>query len=713
MIAVLFVPVLYAGTFLWAFLDPYAKLDKLPVAVVNEDKGITFEGKKLQAGQGLIDELKKNKQFDWKFVDSKTGKQGLEDRDYYMMIKIPSDFSEKATTLLEEHPTPATIEYVPNEGFNFLSAQIGGTAIEKIKNEVSNTLTTTYAKSIFQQIAQTGDSLQQASDGAKQIQDGTKKLHDGSVSMEENVKKLHNGVQTMQQGQQDAYKGSGDLKQGIASLSTGIDGFIQGNNQLKDGANQANDGTNQLKQGLEQSNAGANKLKNAVPGLIDGTTKAKDGSEALANGVNQWSQSAEKVSQGMGDLSQGLEQMGQQVGPLLASLPPAQQQEMKAKLDYMVAASKQLADGSGQLAAKSKDIQNGANDLHNGLNQLVAGEQQLQGGINQLADGQQQLVNGANKLSQGQSKLASGLDTFGMKLQEAKNGSNQLLAGSEKLNNGLKKLTDGGSQIQDGTGKLVDGTHTFTEGLAKAKDGSTELATKLQEGADKAKEIKTNEDTYKMFADPVKIKETKVAPVSNYGTGFAPYFVSLGLFVGALLISILFPLKETTHTPKNGFQLFMSKFVVLAIVGTIQALIIDVILLKGLNIEVQNVSYFVWFSILTSIVFMVMVQLFVSVFGDAGRFIAIIVLILQLTTSAGTFPLELIPDFLQHFNAWLPMTYTVSGFKSIISTGDFSFLWWNVKILFIFALVPIILTNVYFQTTFKKIKRNKQVTEIN
>lgn len=709
MAAVLFIPILYTGIFLWAFWDPYDKLDHLPVAVVNQDKGTTFEGVTLNAGEELVNELKKGKDFDWKFVDAKTAKQGLEDRDYYLMIEIPSDFSEKATTLLDEHPTPATIKYIPNEGFNFLSAQIGKSAIEQIKNEVSNTLTTTYAKSIFQQIAKTGDSLQKASDGAKQLQDGSTQLHEGSVFMEENVKKLNEGVQTLNKGQQDAYKGSGDLKNGIASLSGGLDGFIAGNQQLKDGAGQAKAGSEQLKQGLDKSSEGAGQLKQTIPALIDGTTKAKDGSGALAQGVDKWSQSATVVSDGMKQLSQGIEQMGQQVGGLLATLPPEQQQAMKAELDKMVASSKQLAAGSEQLAVKSKDIQTGANGLHAGLTQVVDGEQKLQVGVNQLADAQQQLANGASKLTQGQTQLVTGLDTFGSKLQEAKNGSNQLIAGSEKLNNGLKQLTEGGAQIQDGTGKLVDGTHTFTDGLAKVKDGSTELATGLQEGANQAKEVKTNDDTYKMFADPAKIKESKFAPVPNYGTGFAPYFASLGLFVGALLISIVFPLRDTNLTPKNAFQLFMSKFMVLALVGIIQALIVDVILLKGLDLTVQSVPYFVLFSILTSIVFMVMVQFFVSAFGDAGRFIAILVLILQLTTSAGTFPLELIPDFLQGFNAWLPMTYTVSGFKSIISTGDYSFLWTNVQVLLVFAIVPIILTNVYFHVTFKKWLGKRQV----
>ncbi|MDD1369482.1 YhgE/Pip family protein, partial [Bacillus sp. MHSD17] len=191
---------------------------------------------------------------------------------------------------------------------------------------------------------------------------------------------------------------------------------------------------------------------------------------------------------------------------------------------------------------------------------------------------------------------------------------------------------------------------------------------------------------YDMFASPVKVKTEKMAEVPNYGTGFTPYFLSLGLFVGALLLSIVYPLRDTVGVPKSGFSWFISKFGVLLSVGIIQAVVADVILLFGLGVEVQSIPYFILFSIVTSLSFIALIQCLVTAFGDAGRFIAIITLIIQLTTSAGTFPLELIPKFLQPFNAWLPMTYSVSGLKAVVSSGDFNFMWQNIGILMIFIV---------------------------
>jgi putative membrane protein len=121
-IAVICIPILYSGMFLWAFWDPYGYLDELPVAVVNNDKGATMNGEKLEIGGKLVEKLRENKKFDWHFVSEKDAEKGLQHQKYYMAIEIPEDFSENATTLQNEHPKPMKLIYKPNEGFNFLSA---------------------------------------------------------------------------------------------------------------------------------------------------------------------------------------------------------------------------------------------------------------------------------------------------------------------------------------------------------------------------------------------------------------------------------------------------------------------------------------------------------------------------------------------------------------------------------------------------------------
>jgi len=151
-LVVMFIPVLYSGMFLKAFWDPYGKMDEIPVAVVNEDRGAEYEGTNLQAGNDLVEELKKNAAFGWEFVTREQANEGMKNNDYYMTLVIPSNFSEQATTLMDDQPQPAEIIYEPNEAYNFLAAQIGGTAVKEIKSKVSAKVTEAYTDVLFDQV---------------------------------------------------------------------------------------------------------------------------------------------------------------------------------------------------------------------------------------------------------------------------------------------------------------------------------------------------------------------------------------------------------------------------------------------------------------------------------------------------------------------------------------------------------------------------------
>ncbi len=400
-------------------------------------------------------------------------------------------------------------------------------------------------------------------------------------------------------------------------------------------------------QGLGVAKLGANNVTEGSKELNVGVSKLAENGPKLVSGVNELKNGAGKLSGGLGELSTGSNQL--------------------------ITGVNQLADGSGK-------VTNGLEKLNGGLGELSIGANQMAVGINQLAGG-------ASQVTEGSGQVTTGLGTLSGGTGQLVDGVNKLANGSGQVTTGLGTLSNGSTQLIDGVNKLADGSGKVTDGLVKVNDGSSELAEKLGEGAEKTGEVKGTDKTYDMFASPVKVKTEKMAEVPNYGTGFTPYFLSLGLFVGALLLSIVYPLRDTVGVPKSGFSWFISKFGVLLSVGIIQAIVADVILLFGLGVEVQSIPYFILFSIITSLAFIALIQCLVTAFGDAGRFIAIITLIMQLTTSAGTFPLELIPKFLQPFNAWLPMTYSVSGLKAVVSSGDFDFMWQNIGMLMIFIVI--------------------------
>ncbi|MED2750426.1 YhgE/Pip domain-containing protein [Bacillus thuringiensis] len=841
-IAVLFVPILYAGMFLWAFWDPYKQLDDLPVAVVNLDKGAVFDGKPIEVGKGLVDNLKDNKSFKWEFVSEKEAKKGMEGRKYYMLVRIPDDFSSNATTLLKDNPKPLNLEYIPNESLNFLSSQIGGKAIEKIKTEVSSTLTKTYAEKMFDSIKDVSKGLADGAEGANELHDGSSELHDGSSKVTDGLHTLQgksgemkDGVQKLADGSNKLVDGSGKVTNGLNTLNsktgemqTGIGKLQDGSGKVTGGLNTLNSKTGELRDGSEKVTGGLNKLVSKSGELQTGTTNLSNGMGKLVEGQSQLEKGSQAIQKGLQDLNSnvqnsaaGLEEMQSKVPSILnavnekidgagenvnqlneltqstagdaknaaqevanlqkkiESLPKEYQEQLQPFITSAVkstATVQQKATGvaggtnklneevkqlKGEIDQKTSGLQNklpnsegvktladgiekltnaqnefvskfygfgegldnakiGADKLKDGSVQLIDGITQLQSGSGKVTAGLGQLSAGVNQLVDGSSQVTGGLGTLSVGTSQMTGGITQLADGSSQvttglgtLNGGLNKMSTGSTQLIDGVNKLADGSGKVTDGLVKVNDGSGELAEKLGEGAEKTGEVKGTDKTYDMFASPVKVKTEKMAEVPNYGTGFTPYFLSLGLFVGALLLSIVYPLRDTVGVPKSGFSWFISKFGVLLSVGIIQAIVADVILLFGLGVEVQSIPYFILFSIITSLAFIALIQCLVTAFGDAGRFIAIITLIMQLTTSAGTFPLELIPKFLQPFHAWLPMTYSVSGLKAVVSSGDFDFMWQNIGMLMIFIVVlslgTIASLTLMHKRQFKNVAENQSV----
>ena len=302
------------------------------------------------------------------------------------------------------------------------------------------------------------------------------------------------------------------------------------------------------------------------------------------------------------------------------------------------------------------------------------------------------------------------MSDFTTGIQQAYNGSSTLVAGLNELASGSNQLKTGTGTLAEKSGELASGSAKLTEGTEQLAEGTGTLQSSLMDASEKSKEVSANESTYEMVASPVDVEVEGVNEVPNYGTGFTPYFLSLGLFVGALLISIVFPFVQSAIKPTSGSSWFVSKISVLGVVGIIQSLVVIAIALFALKLETQSVGLFILSTIITSFTYLAIVQLLVTVLGDPGRFVAIVILILQLTTSAGTFPLELIPQPLQIFNQFLPMTYSVQSFKASISTGDIGNFWSSNSVLLGFMIVCLALTLGYFIRIFKK-RHSKETVE--
>lgn len=638
-VGILFIPIMYSGMLVGAFWDPYGKLDRMPVAVVNGDEGAQFEGKPLAVGDDLVQELQTNKTFRWSFVDAKSAEEGLKNGDYYYVIEIPPTFSKQATTLLDKKPQPAELKYLTNDSGNYLAAKIGASAIDKLRTELSQQVTEAYAKALFGSIGEASDGFAQASKGAGELTGGAKSAEQGAGELRDRLAELASGTQSLADGAKALDGGAASLKAGTAAAL--------------DGAAKLSAGLGKLAAAGERLGGGADQAASAGAQLAEGLKSAQGGSADLAG-------AAAKLSAALAAYA--------------AAQPGAAQD---SALQGLVGAARAVAAGAAELSGGSA--------------KLAAGGAQLQ-------QGQQALLQGIDAL---QAQLAAA-DKSGAALAA---GAKTAAAGAAKLADGAAAASRGAAELAAGAGKLQTGSAALASGAAKLAAGSAELQSKLGDAAAQTAGVQGTDALYDMFANPVHVEEKKLTDVPNYGTGFAPYALSLGLFVGALLSTMVLPMRETGERARSAWSWFVSKALLMIGVGIVQALIADAILVYGIGMHVNHAGAFVGMSVLASVTFMMIIQFLVTLLDQPGRFVAVIVLILQLTGSAGTYPSELVPNWLRDLGPWLPMTYTIQSFREIITGGQLLKSGGNAWHLAIFAVVFAALSLLVFVRMYRSERR--------
>ncbi|MED1111835.1 YhgE/Pip domain-containing protein [Bacillus paramycoides] len=621
LIFLLIVPLIYAGFFLAGYWDPYGRLDKLPVAVVNLDKGTVMDEKAIHAGDDFVKNLKENKELAFHFVSEKNADEGLKEDKYYMVVTIPEDFSKKVSTLMDEKPEPAQLQYKVNPGKNFVAAQIGTTAVENMKTKISNSITKSYTEGVFSKFQDLAQGLNDASNGAG-------KLHEGTT----------------------------DAKNGINELSSGINRLSDGANQLKEGSDKLAASQGALTGGANELSQGATSLHNGMELLTEGEKGLQEGVSNLSAGTNEWISGNEKLAEG------------------------------QAKADEAVNAVKKQLE---EYAKNHPEVQQDP-----AFQQIVATSSGLAKATNTLNASQQQLTQGARKLTDGQHKIEEGMNTFGAKLSEATSGTKKVADGAANLADGLTKWGNGFTSLQQGVNHLAsggtelnNGAGKLTDGLVKLDDGAKELSTKLGEGAEKIANVRNDDARNAMFSEPVQLVKSTVSDVPNYGSGIAPYFLSLAFYVGGIMASNILPLGRRQNMKVSGTVHFINKLGLVYLIGLIQAFLVDTVVLGFMKLEVASVPLFVLSSIIISFTFMTFILMLVTVFGIVGKFAAVTLLVLQLATSGGTFPGELNIAVLSKIGQFLPMSHSLRGLQDVISLGDWSQLRMQILILLCYLVV--------------------------
>lgn len=545
LVALILIPSIYTVVFLGSMWDPYGNSGDLPVAVVNKDKAVEYNDKKLDVGDQLVKKLKDNDSLDFHFVNSKEANKGLKNGDYYMVITIPSNFSKNATTLLDKNPKKMVLNYTTNPGTNYVASKMDDSAIAKIKAEVSASVTKTYAETIFTSIGTMSDGFAEASDGTQQLSDGMTQLEDGNKTISDNLKVLASSSLTFKDGTNTLTKGLKDytngvvtvnngiyqLKTGVGTLGSATPTLASGVSDLNTGAQALNKGVSDYTAGVSQALAGANQLVEnntelnaGVKALGEGAEKLVAGNQQVVDGVKKLQENLETSKKTMAASQDSLTQLSDGKTSLdnyatliktLNASGDAQKQGIASKLltsgmsraeivacgltnyfpvdkykdgvaSYMDSVATYTTGASTAINTLSSSTKSSLNDLDAALNggTLTDGTKVPTG----LVSGTQTVQAGLNEVN---AKVNGGkyvtVDKDGNIKQVTVDSKDALVAGVQAYTAGVDSLQKGLTQIADNNTALTSGATALADGTSKLNSNVPELTkgiTALTSGVD-------------------------------------------------------------------------------------------------------------------------------------------------------------------------------------------------------------------------------------
>lgn len=728
--AIMIIPMIYACVFLGSMWDPYGQTDQLPVAVVNKDKEVKYNGSTMDIGKQLSDKLSKNDSMDFNIVSSTKAQKGLKDGKYYMIITIPENFSKNATTLLDDDPQTMMLTYTTNPQTNYIATKMDDSAMAKVKAEISSTVTKTYSKILFKNVKTLSKGFNTAADGSQKLSDGVATASEGNKTITENLNTLASSALVFNDG-------ADSLVKGLSAYTEGVSTAKAGTQQLDNNSATLNNGAAQLKSGSSQL---LSAVKAAEKQLSDGLNQNAEQLNTLTQKNNEMNESSKQLSEALTKIQAGIDDNNLVENNLQAAKKLDSMVSVMAttigtmntnadKLDKLAAAEKAKAESlqatqpllAQQLmlqatshATQAQTLRQVASQLTNKLNtsdlkqlttllygnaevlknqstanaktqELLAGSQQLatanNSAVNSLVSNLKTvqanmkgtsnsvgMVGAVSQIDEGLGTLQSGLKTYTGGVKQVNNGLGTLASNNKTLNSGASQLADGALKISSGSNQLAAGSATLGEGLTTIGDGTNTLTSSLKD-ASKKSNIKSTKKTYKQMSTPVDTQKKEITNMPNNGHAMAPYMMSVALYVACMALSLMYPFGKGMTTTDSPVKFLLAKATVMVPLSIVQALILYFSLRGFCGFTPARPGLCIAFMLLLSLAFMAFIAFLAIAFGRIGEFIALIFMVFNLGASAGTYPLETAPHWYKVLHPFVPFTYSVNGFRSVIANA--------------------------------------------
>lgn len=640
-IVVMLIPLIYSFFYLKSYWNPYGNLSDMQIAVVNLDKGKDDKNQ----GNEFVQSLKDSDTFKICEVSKDEAQEGMKKGNYYATIEIPENFTKCLESASTEDKQIAQVTYSPNQATNYLATQIVNSAVKTIELNLQSKIDKEIIANLASKLNEVPDSLQEISNGADTILNGTESLNDGIKQISDGTNTLSNSYKEFDEGVNSAYTGSKSLNSGISQVSDGVETLKNGGKSLDSAIDQINQGADQLSsQGAE----GITELSTGVTDLNTGAKTLNDGVAEYVTGVNTLSENTEVF---LNKLIKTANVLGDNCDPTLKAFATQAQ-------GFFAKDPKTNMNGFESVAVGGKKVTAGSNSLYAGTQKLAKGTEKL----GTLTNGIQSLKTALTQVKQGTTSLNNGIATL-------QNGTTQLSKGSKSLETGLEKLSSSSSTVDNAISTLNEGSKTAYNGSNQLVEGVKTFKTSIDEGMQDTKEQLKSLNRIEEFGEnPVEFKTEEYGKVDSYGIAFTPLFLCIGLWVGALMAYVVLYYDHDERFGifgMNAKNKILQNLIYLGL-GAAEGLLTGWLLKAGLGFEVQNIALYYGSSILIGITFMSIIQFLIRNFGDIGKFLALIILVLQLAAAGGTFPIETIDKAFQAVSPYLPMTYSIKLLREVL-----------------------------------------------
>ena len=673
-------PSLYAWFNIKASWDPYGNTGNISVAVINEDSGAEIMNKKVNMGDELVKELKTNKDLGWKFVDRKKALEGVNSGKYYAYIEIPSNFSENLTSLVSKDIKKGTIIYTVNEKINAIAPKITSKGATTIQNEVNQTVVKTVSEVVLKAFKEAGIEIE------KQLPK-LSTLENNLVEVQGKFKDIDKVVDTAVDATDKVSDIIKDIQNDMPLIKDTITNSKNLSSDIKSFLNDSKTGLSQLspilKNDLGLISEISSNAKNAVSDLIDAINK---GSESAPQLIDNLSTKLSDLASSTNTLTKFLEKLNK--------LVPGNQ--LKSVIDSLNSISAKLDTAVSSLQTIKNQVANGEKPPLTNLNNLL----KVIGDVNTIT--------------------SSILNNFDSKIQGP---ISNIIEDSFKVADNIIAVLDSAEKKLPAVEDILNTTLSFS---GSAEKGASFIKEKLPYAksvvdtiVDSMKKINNSSEVNELISllksdvlkrsdflkQPVDLVENRLYPIKNYGSAMAPFYTVLSLWVGILLLMSL--LSTNVHGDYKPNEVYFGRGLTFLTLTIIQALIVSLGDIYFLKVQAVNIPLFILISVFTSIVFTAIVYSLVSIFGNVGKAIGVVLLVIQVAGSGGTFPIQVTPQFFQNVYPLLPFTYAISAMREAVGGIYMPNLTKDISTLAIFIVVFVIFT-VFFKKPINKVTEKIQ-----